>query len=210
MTLAFDAPVDEESTPDKRKLVAIGAAAAVVLAGGGWFFLHSSGSDGPALGLPSSGLPKPAAVRPAVKSAVKAKPAAKTVKPTTVLPVASTAKLGRDPFKALYVVPAAAATTTAPTTTTPTTTTGAAATTTAPYVLQLVSISGPANSDKVFTFKYGSVSKTVVAAQKFGKIGELVTLNYIKNSKNVPIAALIQVGDDDPVIIKIGEKLTVQ
>ena len=139
------------------------------------------------------------------------------VKPTSVIPVASNVKLGRDPFNALYVVPVAApvaapgtTTTTTGTTSTTSGTTAGAPVSTPAYALQLLSITGPANSDKVFVFSYGGVKKTVVAAQKFGKYGELVTLNYLKNSKGTPIAALLQVGDDDPVVIKIGEKLTVQ
>lgn len=214
MTLTFDAPVDDEST-DKRKVVALGAVAALLLAGGGWYFLNGSGSDDIAMGVPAAGVVKPAAVRPAVKPVAKAAPKKTAVKPTSVLPVASNVKLGRDPFKALYVVPVAAPAKPAATTTTGTTSTtsGTAAGTpvsTPSYALQLVSITSPRNSDPFFVFSYGGVKKTVVAAQKFGKYGELVTLNYIKNSKGTPTAALLQVGDDDPVVIRIGEKLTVQ
>lgn len=216
MTTPEFAAADEAGT-DRKKLVLVGGLVAALLAGGGGYMLLSGGGgDDVALGVPP--VRKPAAVKgtPAKAAKLAAKPAAK-------VPAATTVRLGRDPFLALYVQPVAApegSTTTSGGTTTPTTVgtpTGGSSTdgsatptgTSAPYALTLVSITGAANEDKVFTFSVGGTKKSVVAAQKFGKYSELVTLNFIKNSKGAPVAALVQVGDDDPVVIRIGEKLSV-
>jgi hypothetical protein len=214
MTLNSEPLVDVEPTTTRRKLIALAVGATVLLAGAGAFLLHNRGSADVASGL--------VAVRPRtdpVVLPVTAKPARKATKPSFVIPVASTVNLGRDPFKALYVVPAVApAGTTAaaggvPVSTVPIpgigTTTGGS-TPTPSYSLQLVSITDQASGGPLFVFAYGKVRKTVVVSQKFGRYGELVTLNDLTNGKRVPVAALLQVGDADPVTLKIGEKLTVR
>jgi hypothetical protein len=203
----------EKSAGDGRKrlVVAGGVAAALVLGYGGYHLLSGGNASSEQAFVPIRHTPiVKAKVVPA-----KAKPvAAKAVS----VPAPSTVKLGRDPFLALYTVPAAVApatTATGSTTTSTTTgpssgsTTGAGTTgTSAPYALKLMSIKG--TDAKFFTFAVDTSAKTVVTAQKFGKYGELVVLAYIKDSKGAPIGALIQVGDDDPTAVKVGEKITVQ
>ena len=217
MTTATDLAVaDDDAGTDRKKLVLVGGLVAALLAGGGGYLLLSGGGGGDDLAL---GVP------PAARAAQAAKPAkaATPAKKPAVLPAATAVRLGRDPFVALYVQPAAGAadpTGTGTTSGTGTTTTGGTSTTggatstptvttSAPYSLSLVSITGAATEGKVFTYTVGGARKSVVAAQKFGKYGELVTLAPLKNDKGVIIGALIQVGDDDPVAIKLGEKLTV-
>jgi hypothetical protein len=215
-------PLETEASQSRKPLLILGGVAgAVALGAAGFFLLHGGGSsDNTTAFVPIRHGIVNNVVHPSKTTHAAVKPAVKK------LPVVSVARLGRDPFKALYVVPAAApAGATTPTTTTPgtTTTTPAGSTTsttsgtttptttaTTPYTLQLLTINGPAGTSKTFVFLVGGVRKTVIAAQKFGKYGELVTLNWVKNAKGTPIAAVIQVGDDDPVAIKIGEKLTVQ
>lgn len=199
--------VDEPAGRDKRVVVLAGVVGAAVLGFAGYHFLLAGGSTDEVQPL---SLPKPI-VKPAAKAATAAKPA---VKPATKLPAPTTVKLGRDPFLALYTVPVAAPAADAGGSASgsgSTSTDGSSSptATSSPYALTLVSITGAVNEDKVFTFNVGGSKKTVVAAQKFGKYGELVTLNFIKNSRGTPVAALVQVGDDDPVVIRIGEKLTV-
>jgi hypothetical protein len=106
----------EDSTGDKKKVLLVGGLAAAVLVGAGGFFLLSGGdAEEDTFVLPK----RPAQVAPAA-----AKPAAKAV---AKVPVTYAAPVGRDPFRALYTVPAAAAGggtttggTTTPVTTTPT------------------------------------------------------------------------------------------
>src|SRR3954471_16010743 len=80
----------------KAVLVAGGVAAALVLGVGGWFFLGGSGDD--------SSLNDSSFV-PAKPRTVAAAPKQVAAKPVKKLPTAYKAPLGRDPFKALYVVP---------------------------------------------------------------------------------------------------------
>jgi hypothetical protein len=206
---------DEADHNRKAVLVAGGVAAALVLGVGGWFLLGGSGED---TSLNNSGFvpAKPRAVAAAPKVAAKT---------TSKLPVAYKATIGRDPFKALYVVPAAApaaGTGTTPTTTSSgTTTTGTTGTTTAPttttptgttrYALKLLSISTPNATGEVRYFNWSVAGKTttVIPAQRFGKYGEIVVLAYEKNTAGKVTGAIIQVGDDSPIDVMIGETVSV-
>lgn len=196
-TPEFGDSTDEVGTDKKRLIIAGGLAAALVLGAGGFLLLSGGGEE-------ETGLVVPAAKRPAV-----VKPATKVVKPATKVPVISAAKLGRDPFIARYTVPVAPPA--APVTTTPTDTTGTGTgtetTATEPYSLTLLSITG--SDAKLYGFNVDGTKKTVVAAQRFGTYGELVVLAYIKNTKGVITGALLQVGDDDPVTVDLGEKISV-
>lgn len=200
-----------EPASNRTKIIAGGVVAALLLGGAGYKLLGGGGSEDAALSSP--------VVPHVVKPKVAVKPAAKAVKPAAKIPAASTVKLGRDPFLALYRVPPVVTT---PTTSTPTTT-GTAPTgtttgstdgsstpttpTSSPYALKLTSIKG--TDAKLYTFSVAGTTKTVVAAQKFGKYGELVVLAYLKDARGNPIGALLQVGDDDPVGVKVGERITV-
>lgn len=203
-TPEFAVTAEDEDNTDKRKLALIGGVACVALAGGGWFLLGGSGSSDDAnVGLAP-------VVHHVVKPAVK--PAVPT--PAALVPSASNVKLGRDPFHVLYVVPAAAGagattTNTTPTNTTPTGTSGTDTPAAAPYSLKLLSVSGARTNGRIYAFTVGATKKSVVAAQKFGKYHELVVLSYVKNAKCAVTGALVQVGDDDPITVRIGEKITV-
>jgi hypothetical protein len=207
------APYSEDDARNRKALViAGGVAAALVVAAGAYFvFGGNSGSSTDTAFVPTHRL------RPAVTAAA----------PTTLkkLPAPYKEQLGRDPFKALYVVPAvapAAATVTTPTTigTTPTTTgTGTTPTTagstgtTIPvstrYTLKLLAISKPSPEVRFSTWSVGGTSKTVIPAQRFGKYGEIVVLAFSKNASGVVDQAIIQVGDDSPMNVKIGESISV-
>jgi hypothetical protein len=207
--------VEETEGSRKAVFVAGGVAAALVLAAGGWLFLGGSGDDSANVAFVPHKTVRPAAVAP------------KTVtKPAKKLPVAYKERLGRDPFRALYLVPAAAppaATTptgtgtgTTPgvpvagtgtgTGTTPGTTTG-----TTRYPLKLVSISTPKPGEvRFFTWLVDGKKTVVIPAQRFGKVnGELVVLAYETNPAGKVTGAIIQVGDDSPIDVLIGETVSV-
>ncbi|MDX6266236.1 MAG: hypothetical protein QOD70_976 [Frankiales bacterium] len=198
---------------NKRTLVLVGGAAGVVILGAaGWFLLHGgNSSDNTAFTPP---------VHHVTKQATTGKAPTAVTNKTATLPNVSTVRIGRDPFVALYVPqPAAAAgstsTSATSTTTTPTAapSSGSPTTDTAnnlPYALTLVSIMSDPGGAKYFTFKVDKATKTVLPAQRFGKYGELVVLTYVKNSKGAVTGAVLQVGDDNPVTIAVGTKISVQ
>jgi len=80
---------------------------------------------------------------------------------------------------------------------------------TASYPLMLVSISRPSPEARYFTFTLSGVRKVVLPGQRFGKYGELVVLAYTRTSDGTATGALVQVGDDSPIDVRIGEKVTV-
>jgi hypothetical protein len=80
---------------------------------------------------------------------------------------------------------------------------------TAPYPLMLVSISRPSPEARYFTFTLSGVRKVVLPGQRFGRYGELVVLAYTRTSDGTATGALVQVGDDSPIAVRIGEKVTV-
>jgi hypothetical protein len=200
---------DEGDRNRKAMFVAGGVAAALVLAAGGYFFLGGSSDSS---NVDSAFVPS-RTVAPAVVAPKKT-----VAKPAKKLPAAYTARLGRDPFKALYVVPAAAttsATTPTSTTVTPTTTgssttgTGTTTPTATRYTLKLVSISKPSPEVRFTTWSVGGTKKVVIPAQRFGKYGELVVLAFSKNAAGVVDKAIIQVGDDSPMDVAVGESVSV-
>jgi hypothetical protein len=202
---ALDADGDGQS---KRTVVlAAGVAGALALGAAGYFLVLGGGSSDDAAAT------APIMKRNPISRSVAKAPAKAVAKPLAKVPQVSTVRLGRDPFKALYVVPAAApaaAPTTAPaTTTTGTTTTPGTTTGTKSYPLTLVKVTSDPGGAKLFTFSVDGVSKTVLPAQRFGKYGELVVLTYTKNSKGAVSGAVVQVGDDNPVELPIGGKISV-
>ncbi len=80
---------------------------------------------------------------------------------------------------------------------------------TASYPLMLVSISRPSPEARYFSFTLSGVRKVVLPGQRFGKYGELVVLAYTRTSDGTATGALVQVGDDSPIDVRIGEKVTV-
>lgn len=220
MTETLMAPVSapdpfDEGVPSKRKaaMIAGGLVAVLVLGAGGYKLLGGGSSDTNAVAPIKRGVPRVVApvTRPAKATAVK---------PAAVLPPTSTASIGRDPFIALYTQPAPAAvtTTTSTGTATGTSATGAAAptgtgttasTATAPYALKLVSVTATSSSVR-YAFAYAGTTKTVLAAQRFGKSGEVVVLATTYSSTRKVTGAVIQVGDDDPLTLSIGERVSVK
>jgi hypothetical protein len=49
----------------------------------------------------------------------------------------------------------------------------------------------------------------VIPAQRFGKFGEIVVLATEGNDAGKVVGAVIQVGDDSPLDVKIGESVSV-
>lgn len=205
--------VDEERNR-KAVLVAGGVVAALVLGVGAYLFLGGNGDSEDVGFVPVKRAPR------AVVTVPKTRPLAKK------LPVAYKEQIGRDPFRALYVVPAvaaaapaAAAPAPAPVAvapvslTTSSTSTGTGTTPTAPvtkrYTLKLVSISKPSPEVRFSTWLVDGQKKTVLPAQRFGKYGELVVLAFSKNGQGVVDAAILQVGDDSPMEVKVGESNSV-
>jgi hypothetical protein len=206
------APFDDgDGDRNKRAvLVAGGVVAALVLGAGAYLFLGGSGDAEEEAFVPTRRAPRPVAAAPKAP----AKPAK--------LPVAYKEQIGRDPFKALYVVPVAAAPAAAPvaaapvtptTTTTTTSGTGTSTTTVTPttkrYTLKLVSISKPSPEVRFTTWLVDGEKKTVLPAQRFGKYGELVVLAFSKNEQGVVDKAILQVGDDSPMEVAVGESNSV-
>jgi len=80
---------------------------------------------------------------------------------------------------------------------------------TASYPLMLVSISRPSPEARYFGFTLSGVRKVVLPGQRFGKYGELAVLAYTRTSDGTATGALVQVGDDSPIDLRIGEKVMV-
>jgi hypothetical protein len=203
------APFADEAAGNRKAIfVAGGVVAALVLGAGGWLLLGGGGDATADAALVPHHAGRVAAAAP------------KAAKVTKKLPAPYTARLGRDPFKALYVVPVSApvagpATTTgipaAPTTTSTGTTSGTGSTTTAGttrYPLKLVSIQ-KVDAVYVSTWLVDGKKTSVLPGQRFGKVGELVVLAFGKNAKGVVDNVFMQVGDDSPINVNVGESVSV-
>jgi hypothetical protein len=83
---------DEDTGSRKSTLVVGGLLASLLLGGGGFFLLNSGGDAEEDFAVP-------------VRQPQAAAPVEGEVAPVEVVPVASTEQFGRNPFKALYVVP---------------------------------------------------------------------------------------------------------
>ncbi|MFN2539347.1 MAG: hypothetical protein ABR549_14530 [Mycobacteriales bacterium] len=206
----FDVPADDKAG-NRRLLVIAGGAAGLLILGGAGFLLLQGGSSDTSTNV---SLPRPNVQHVKPMTTTRHKASAASVK----LPVASSVRVGRDPFLALYMAPVAPAasstgTTTSPTTPTSTTSTTSGTTNTAAnqrYTIVLTKITSDPGGAKLFTFKIGTTTKTVLPAQRFGKYGELVVLAYLRNSKGAVTGAVLQVGDDNPIGVPIGVKTSVQ
>jgi hypothetical protein len=197
---------DTDGERNKKAILVAGGVAALVLGAAAYFFVGGGGEEEDISFTPVKRAPRAAAVAPKA-------PAVKKV------PVAYKEQLGRDPFRALYVVPkeqpaaaAPAPAAAAPVAAAPAAA-GAGTTPLAPvaqrYTLKLVSISPPSPEVRFTTWLVDGKKTTVIPAQRFGKYGELVVLAFSKNSKGVVDKAIIQVGDDSPVDIAVGESKSV-
>ena len=210
------APAEEAGGSRRTVFVAGGVAAALALGAAGYFLLSGGSDSTPEAAKPllPGGLAQPAAKKPVA-------PAAK--KPAVKVPVTSTVPLGRDPFHALYLIPAAGGTattsgstpsggtTTTPTTSTPTTSGGSSTptqpTTTAPksYKLVLTRV----DDGKVAYFSVGGKTMLAKVGSVFGPTSEIRLLSLQQDSSGV-WTATIQVGDSDPVDAVKGQPLYVR
>lgn len=210
---------DETDAGNKKKLVIAGGAVAALVLGAAFFLMSGGGSESTDEFIPRA--PRVA------KAAAAPQTAAKTT--AKQLPAAYQDQIGRDPFKPLYVVPAAAPAAAAPpvaSTTTSSTSSGPATTTTssgdtastsatqvapapAPattrYALKLTAISQTNDAARFTTWSVDGQKTTVLPAQKFGKYGELVVLAFSKNAQGAVDKAILQVGDDSPMEVAVGQ-----
>jgi hypothetical protein len=200
---------DDESGGKRKLIVAGGAVGLVVLGAAGYMLLNGGGSSNDA------GFTLPVHHVQAPKSSTTLKSHVPAVRS---LPAASQVRIGRDPFNALYVVPVAppagtsGSSTGTPATTpsgSPTAGTGATTPTAARYVLVLKTVTRDPGGAYLFNFTVDGTPKTVLPAQRFGKYGELVVLTYVKSSKGAVTGAVVQVGDDSPIQVPLGVKVSV-
>lgn len=197
----------------RRTLLVAGGVAAALALGGGGYFLLSGGSD--STPVSSGPLVLPHHAQPAAKKAVK--PLVK--KPVVKVPVTSRVPLGRDPFKALYLIPTVTAATSSTSTgssSTPATTTSGGSTTpagptqptsTAPKVYKLVL--SRVDDGKTAVFSVGGKTMLARVGSVFGPTSEIKLLSLTESAKGV-WTATIQVGDSDPVDAAKGDVLYVR
>jgi hypothetical protein len=207
----FDAADEVEgSAGGNRRMLAIvgGATAAAVLAGGGYFLLAGGSAEEDTFPVPKG---KAAAAKVA---APQAKTTTATKKGTVTIPAVSLARLGRDPFLALYIQPVEAAVTTTPTTTTPatdgTTTTPVTpgTTTAATYPLRLTRVYG-AGKDLTAVFSVDGKTQNAALDSVFGRAQELKLRSLQQGAKGV-WTAVVQVGDGQPFDAALGQTLYVR
>lgn len=209
-TFAPAAEAAVEGTSRSTLLIAGGLVGALVLGGGGYLLL-SGGSDDD-LG---AGAPVVTRTKPAPKSATPAKRAtASTASKPGLLPATTTVRIGRDPFLALYVMPAAGAAESVGAPSTGTTTVGgttsgssgtATTSTTYPMVLKRVYGSG---SERTAEFSVDGKTMLAKVGSVFGKTSELKLLSLSQNSKGTWLGT-VQVGDSDPFDAVQGQKVYV-
>lgn len=216
-TPEFAAVEETSGASNKRVVIAGGVAAALVLAYGGHMLL-SGGSDNQALVIP---LKKHHVSAQAAKAAgVSAKPAS-----AAKIPAPSTVKLGRDPFLALYVVPAPVVAPVAPsgsvtptgsvTPLSPSTGNGAGSgagagapagrgpVASSTYAVKLTRVYGT-GSDQTAQFLVRGKTQLARVGAVFGASQELKLLSLQQNAKGVWIAVL-QVGDAEPFDALAGQ-----
>lgn len=212
-TMAAPVAADSEGEGSKKKLMLIagGTAAALVLGGAGYLLLSGGGGDDASYSLPVR------KTKPVTSTATKTLKS--NVPTTTTLPAASTVRLGRDPFAALYLVPVAAPpAATTPTTPTGTTTTGTSTGTTTPvapakapvattYPLKLTKVYG-SGSELTAVFSVNGKTQLAKVGSVFGRTSELKMLSLQQGAKGVWIA-VVQVGDADPVDLNMGASILV-
>jgi hypothetical protein len=203
----------DEAEPERNRKAVIaagGVAAALVLAAAGYFFLGGSGDGAVDSAFVPGRVAHPAVAAP--KSATK---------PAKKLPAPYKEQLGRDPFKALYVLPAVAQAgpgvtatgTTAPgvtpavsgTGTVPTTGGGTTPTTTAnkEYKLILMRVYGT-GTDRTAVFSIDGKQQVAKIGTKFGPTSEIVLLSMQQGPKAGQWTSVLQVGDGDPFDVVTG------
>lgn len=198
----------EAAGGNRRNIVLAAVLGAAVLGGGGYYFLAGSSSSEDVVSAPPVVRQQPVKKAPAKT----VKPAAKAAKPA-VLPAVSSTRIGRNPFEVQVgpapAEPAGATTPLTPTGTAAGSTAPGASTVNAPYTVTLKAISsGAGGTAREYTFSYLNTTKKVIVAQRFGLDGHIVVLAYVKNSAGSVTGAYVQVGDADPIEVKIGGSFT--
>jgi hypothetical protein len=213
-TIVQEAPASAPSgdAPGTRRTVLIaGALVAALALGGGGYLLLSGGSSDQELGAVPKGKPRTSLVTKNGAPAVEVKPAVQS------LPRVSTIRIGRDPFKPLYVEPAEApaAAPAAPTTTDSTgsgSTGGASTGGTAPtaptsYALKLQRTYG-SGDDKTAVFTVDGKTMVAKIGSTFGPTSEIRLLSLGQTPKGVD-EAIVQVGDAEPIDVVKGQTVYV-
>lgn len=193
-----------------RTYVLAGALVAALGVGGGVLLLSGSGDS-------------TTAAAPVVQPVRhRATPSATPAPVAPVVPVAAPVQ-GRNPYKALHVVPTGGAGSgsssgpagsPAPQSTAGQTVATAppAATTTLSVTTATVKLVSIDRTDPTFpfaTFSVSGKSYVVVPAQRFGATGDLVLLAFVKDKAGALTGALVQAGSADPVQVMTGKTITV-
>ena len=185
---------EDQPSRSRSKLLAVGLALALSLVTAGYAALSALSGSAPE-SAPVAQVPRPVVTKPSLRPSPKA----------LRVPVVYTEQLGRDPFAPLYVVPVAAPVP------------GATAATAAPvaspgakYPLKLTGVT-PASPSAATTvaFLVSGAPKRVLLNQRFGTHGELLVLSVNTSAAGKVTGVTVQVGDDQPAVIKIGETISV-
>lgn len=204
------APEDEPASESRRNIIVLGSVAAVVVAAGAFFLL--SGGDEPVVDSAFTPL-SPKAAAPAAS----AKPA--------LLPVVSKIELGRNPFKALYILPAPVVVQAPISPVIPgspvtgggapivivgpggvPTSGGSGTSQPAPvkeYKLVLTRVTGTAK-DRSAVFTIDGNQVTAKVGEIFGPTEQIKFVSLQQGPKNGQWTAVLQVGDGDPFDVVTG------
>ena len=221
-----DAAFDEGS--NRRPIVIVGGVvAALVLGAGGYLLLGGGGgatNDSFVAPHVAGAAARAAAAAAKTNAAAKAHPAGASTA-VKKLPTAYKEQIGRDPFKALYVVPAVTsdAPVTVGTSTVVSTLPGAGAPVTPPvasstdtgtgttpvapvdktYKLVLSRVYGT-GTDRTGVFSVDGKQELAKVGTKFGPTGEIVLLSFQQGPKPGQWTTVLQVGDGDPFDVVSG------
>lgn len=204
------APYDDAPAESNRsRVLAFGALAAAVVLGGGYLLFGGGSSDELTA---SSDVVRPAR---AVKPEIAKRPVLAT------LPVKYDEQIGRDPFRALYVLPAPVAVAAPGTAGSPggllpffggtgSTSGGAAgpafpagAPTAQTYKLVLTRVYGTA-ADRTAVFSIDGKQQVAKIGTKFGPTSEIILLSFQQGPKPGQWTTGLQVGDGDPFDVVTG------
>ena len=190
---------DGEPPRRRPRLLVLGLVGALVLGSGGYAL--SSGV------LTGGGADPTAAPAGKARPVVSRKPVATAIPAPVQLPATYTEPVGRDPFKPLYVVPVVAVA--APDGTGPDGT-GPSASPSPTYPLKLTSVAVGTGSDSTtLDVVVSGARQSVLLGQRFGVHGELVVLSVTRSPAGAVLGVTLQVGDDQPALLKIGETISV-
>ena len=223
-----DAAFDDGNS--RRPIIIVGGiVAALVLGAGGYLLLGGGGgATNDSFVAPHVAGAAARAAAAAAKANAEAKPRAGTSTVVKKLPAAYNEQIGRDPFKALYVVPVVTDTGPAgvgastvvgtlpgvsvptasdPTTSSTATDTGTGTTPLAPvdkeYKLVLTRVYGT-GTDRTGVFTVDGKQELAKIGTKFGPTSEIVLLSFQQGPKPGQWTTVLQVGDGDPFDVVSG------